>query len=147
MDIKLTLIDFAETCRAAFDTMSTEERGDRFASFPSGTCGDVANLVARLLHEEFHLESEYICGWFNPGESSATHAWVEVDGYIIDLTHDQFAAGPYGTGLSDWVFERSEWHQQLYRNPSAPLLDPGDWPGFPYEAYEALRRSLKRARR
>ena len=56
--------------------------------FPRGACGDSAVLLGQYLQD---------CGfgiWTFNGRSSAhddsTHAWIERDGLIVDVTADQF---------------------------------------------------------
>lgn len=53
--------------------------------FPYGCCGDASNLLAKLLREN-DIEFEYV--WGMRGEQS--HAWLECDDLIIDITADQF---------------------------------------------------------
>ena len=59
--------------------------------FPKGACGETCDLLAQWLWEH-HIESYYYCGRHADG---ATHAWLEADGQIVDITGDQFPEFPY----------------------------------------------------
>ena len=59
---------------------------DWFKDFPNGCCGDTALLLGKYLHEKGFGIPYYVSGWM--GKKS--HAWLELDGLIIDITADQF---------------------------------------------------------
>lgn len=56
-----------------------------FENYPRGCCGDTCNLFARFLAEK-GIQAKYV--WGVRGEQS--HAWLEYNGWVIDLTADQF---------------------------------------------------------
>jgi hypothetical protein len=56
-----------------------------FNCFPRGCCGDSSHLLAKYF-KDANLKPYYVCGWM--GRQS--HAWIELDGLIIDITADQF---------------------------------------------------------
>lgn len=64
-----------------------------FSRFPRGCCGDVAQLLAAYLRDRGHGAFTYVCGSRPDGGDILTHAWLEGDGFIIDITGDQFAEG------------------------------------------------------
>lgn len=56
-------------------------------SFPHGNCGDTSELLQKYLHYKGYSDVEYVNGQHG---GMQTHAWLEVDGLIIDITADQF---------------------------------------------------------
>ena len=57
-----------------------------FKTFPNGVCGDACDMLGQFLQETYGLQSEYVSG----KNGTWTHAWLEIDGLIIDITADQF---------------------------------------------------------
>lgn len=66
------------------------------ADFPSGCCGDTSEVLQVILYNKLGIATEYVTGihYSAEGTSSisngASHAWLEFDGIIIDITADQF---------------------------------------------------------
>lgn len=63
-----------------------------FSKFPSACCGDASDLLAQYLLEN-GIKSTYVCGnryFNNPKEGTQSHAWLLVNGLIVDITGDQF---------------------------------------------------------
>ena len=58
------------------------------ADFPRGSCGDVSELLGQ------YLSDSGLGAWSYPNGTQSdpffTHAWVERDGLIVDITADQF---------------------------------------------------------
>jgi hypothetical protein len=62
--------------------------GVSFASFPRGACGDSSELLGEYLRDSGFGHWTYVSGAIhNPFQS---HAWIERDGVIVDITADQF---------------------------------------------------------
>lgn len=82
--------------RHATDFRSAIERCDRaklypgFQEFPHGACG-IASLYLGCHLAALGYSVYYCCGWLTGG---STHAWLEVDRFLIDITADQFAQAP-----------------------------------------------------
>ncbi|WP_342439962.1 hypothetical protein NSS79_15140 [Paenibacillus sp. FSL L8-0436] len=57
-----------------------------FERSPLGCCGDCSKLMTKYLLEQHYVKALYV--WGMRGEQS--HAWLEYDGLIIDITADQF---------------------------------------------------------
>jgi hypothetical protein len=94
--------------------------------------------MGRIVLERTGHEGIYVCGDGHPAlRSQQSHAWLEVGGFIVDLTHDQFEA----TGLSGWVLENSTWHAMFDREPHALCLLPSLWGEYPVAAYAAMKRA------
>ncbi len=60
------------------------------SGFPAGCCGDATDLLGLYLLKYHSLESNYVCGHGLGDSSNQTHAWLVCQGYIIDITADQF---------------------------------------------------------
>lgn len=139
MDIK-EVQTVAQACRRGLERLSTQS-GSMFCGFPLAACGPAAEIVGRILKEEFGCDGVYVCGnghpRLKPGQS---HAWYETANYIIDITHDQFG----GTGLCGWVFDRSEgWHAEFTELEVRPgFCTPRDWPWYPFDGYLASLQEL-----
>ena len=63
---------------------------NRLEDFPSGCCGVASELLGHYLNTQHGLKAEYICG----ERDGLTHAWLELDGVVIDITGDQFDGRP-----------------------------------------------------
>jgi hypothetical protein len=59
------------------------------ASFPKGVCGAVCFLLGHYLCQNGFPSAEYVNG-IRPSDGES-HAWIEIDGIIVDITGDQFA--------------------------------------------------------
>ena len=55
--------------------------------FPAGACGDAAPLLGQFLLDQGEGEWTYVSG---EREGAWSHAWIEQDGWIVDITADQF---------------------------------------------------------
>lgn len=58
--------------------------------FPSGCCGVASELFGHYLNTQHGLQAEYVCGDLD----GSSHAWLELDGVVIDITGDQFDGRP-----------------------------------------------------
>lgn len=65
-------------------------------SFPKGACGHASELLGRHLRERLSVEPTYVAKDNDaPGGSwRGSHAWLELDGLVIDITGDQFGWEP-----------------------------------------------------
>ncbi len=57
-----------------------------FHEFPMGSCGDASLLLGKYLDEMGLGQFYYVSGHLE----RQSHAWLEKDGVIIDITADQF---------------------------------------------------------
>ena len=57
-----------------------------FHEFPLGSCGDVSLILGKYFDEMGLGQFDYVCGEID----GKTHAWLEKDGIIVDITADQF---------------------------------------------------------
>lgn len=73
--------------RNAFELMDKSNLPVTFNNFPRGACGDTCEILAEILKELGHGSFQYIAGRRENGNS---HAWLECNSTIIDITADQF---------------------------------------------------------
>lgn len=73
--------------RNAITKMSADEfpNSEFLLDYPRGCCGDASNLLAKYFRDN-GIECEYV--WGMCGQQS--HAWLECDNLIVDITADQF---------------------------------------------------------
>ncbi len=57
-----------------------------FEQFPRGACGDTSDLLGEYFYRSQFGIWQYRCGW----RKGHSHAWIEGDGLIVDITADQF---------------------------------------------------------
>lgn len=134
----------AEDCREGLKSLS-DKPASMFSAFPMGSCGPAAEIVGRILKEKAGYDGQYVCGSQHRRlKPSQTHAWYEVDGYIVDITYDQFI----DVGLTGWVFRRGQgWHAEfadLDRRDGFCM--PIGWSCYPHDGYHAVIQAIaKRA--
>jgi len=76
-----------------------------FKRFPYGSCADACDLLGRFF-EEMGID-----GWMcvSGCRDKYTHAWLEKNGLIVDITADQFEDGP-GAVI---VTSDNSWHREF----------------------------------
>lgn len=86
--------------------------------FPQGCCGVVSELLGDYLNTQLGLRAEYVCGERDGG----SHAWLELDGLVIDITSDQFDGRPqvFIGARDDWYASWEESARHIaFHHPSA----------------------------
>ncbi len=81
--------EHAERFRRCLEELDAE-LGHPFLRFPAGSCGDASRLLGQWLTD--HGLSNLVYATAERREKS--HAWLESDELIIDITADQFEDGP-----------------------------------------------------
>lgn len=128
--------------RAAIVRTEPRMRSICLEEFPHGACGDASLLLGEFLNEQGIAECEIVSGRL-PG-TQQTHAWLEVDGFIIDITADQFGKLPV------IVTRDHTWHRRFRLvSRDAVRLDADE--GVLYDdswvtlqqAYEHIKRNLR----
>lgn len=74
-------------------------------SFPKGSCGDASLQLGKYLQQNGYADIRYISGW----RDTMSHAWLLVDGFIVDITADQFQE----ISESVIITEDQSWHRQF----------------------------------
>ncbi len=82
VELKKHVSDF----RGALDRLDWFSMPGDFRKFPLGTCGAISDILAEYLYKQGIQEIEYVSGKHRQN----SHAWLEIAGYIIDITADQF---------------------------------------------------------
>ncbi len=99
--------------------------------FPWGSCGDATPLLGAYLVEHGFGSFSYALGSRHPN-GHHSHAWLEADGVIVDITADQFPEVDQkviATRQSAWhaAFERDEEphpaHYRVYDRRAASELE------------------------
>jgi hypothetical protein len=85
-DLEENLRFIGTRIREFIESTPPHERPERLFTYPKGSCGDTAMLMGTYLIKCGFERVEYVVGI--DGEHS--HAWLECDGFIVDLTADQF---------------------------------------------------------
>jgi hypothetical protein len=93
-------------------------------NFPRGSCGDTSILLGQYFFDQSLGLWEYASGEREPDLHS--HAWLERDGLIVDITADQFE----GVDEPVMVTRDRDWHAQfVYSDARHPAritdYDPG----------------------
>lgn len=118
-----------------------DKPGSTFNGFPRGTCGPASDILGRLIKEQLGADGVYVWAQDHPNlKREQSHAWFEVDGFIIDLTYDQFP----DTGLTGWVFDQSnEWHAKFAEQERRQgFCPPSGWPEYPLDGYAAAKSQI-----
>lgn len=99
--------------RAAFERLDKTNLPVTFRNFPRGACGDTCEVLAEILKDLGHGTFRYVAGRCENGNS---HAWLQYDSVIVDITADQFdeISEPVYLGpLNSWYqsFEVQQEHE------------------------------------
>jgi hypothetical protein len=138
---RIAILDLAVAWRGAIERTP---RGSMptLAQFPRGACGDASLLLGEYLARNGVGSGTYVCGTFRSGPNSgATHAWLDVRGFIVDITSDQFTHGPQ---MAVFVSASSAWHQAMrqQRNHAALSSYDSNAAGELLAWFEAICRHL-----
>jgi hypothetical protein len=89
-----------------------------FQKFPRGACGDASLLLSEFLRRRGFNEIDYVLGWARRGPlPHGSHAWLELEGTIVDITADQFRARPAPPVL---ITKNREWHAHFTEEDRHP---------------------------
>lgn len=132
------LIEISKIFRAAIESIRIENRPPEFKEFPAGACGDATLLLGTYFSDCGILGFEYVSGERGVKAENTwhTHAWLQKENCIIDITADQF---PEVTE-SVIVCENSSWHKTF----TAESMDCSDFRelngnmGYLYSLYEEI---------
>jgi hypothetical protein len=96
--------------RKLMDKSDRSGWGEQFHNFPHGTCGAVAEMFGTYLHDKCAVNVKYVASWHGSDWAKfGSHAWLEVDGWIIDLTCDQFPDIPIS---APYIGRNRTWHSR-----------------------------------
>lgn len=95
----------ATSFRDAIEKCDLASLGITFTDFPRGSCGDVALLLGTFLIENGERPFTEMFGEWGPPERFESHAWIERNGVVVDITADQFDGNDRVI-----VTKKSAWH-------------------------------------
>lgn len=100
------IMDLAAKFRDAIESMEEVEfsKSSWFSNFPRGCCGDTSELLSKYFQQN-GIKAKYVWGMY--GRQS--HAWLEYNGYIIDITAEQFS----GVNQKVIVTKNKEWYSRF----------------------------------
>ncbi len=84
----------ASAVRSAIDRIPNEKRPVTFKNFPRGSCGDAALVLGTYLAVDCKIPGfQYVSGERGcvTERTWTTHAWLERDGLVVDITAEQFS--------------------------------------------------------
>lgn len=103
-----SLFDIACAFRRAIETVPPDARPIGMQRFPRGACGDASLLLGAYLKDKQIEGFNYVCGERGVHEEGTwtSHAWLQKENCIIDITADQFLDAPAAV----IVARPSPWH-------------------------------------
>ena len=104
---EIKLMRLATEFRAAILACDRNSLFITLQNFPNGACGDASYLLAKYFNKKGCGQFEYVLGERIPNFHS--HAWLERNGIIVDITADQFES------ISSPVLVTTDrsWHTQF----------------------------------
>lgn len=119
----------ALNARTFLKNHNNEICSSELAEFPKGSCGFACALLRRWLTEERKIE-----GITNVSSTQGhSHEWLQIGGYIIDITLDQFSNSKEIVLAS----RESDFHEQLKGKPTPPIIN-----GSAYLRSKGLMKNL-----
>jgi len=112
----------------------------KFAAFPKSCCGHASILLALYLRENGFTDVQYVYNGSRGLKIDDSHAWLEVDGIVVDITADQFP----DNANTVIVTEDHSWHSRFYgqQRSSNPLELYGEPENY-RQAYDTVQKVLR----
>ncbi|MCA9277505.1 MAG: hypothetical protein H6815_01805 [Phycisphaeraceae bacterium] len=104
MSIENLLIEHATALRRYLESSHAGTYVEVLKLFPDSCCSVSSKFFLKLLSDKEHIYRGVLVA--NGRRECATHAWAELDEYIIDITADQFS--DFHTPV--FVGKNSDWH-------------------------------------
>ncbi|WP_158682558.1 hypothetical protein [Pseudomonas sp. XWY-1] len=99
-----SLVEIVERFRdAADEVFEAGGAPEHMRGFPRGCCGVMSDMLGEYLNSLGIGVFLYV----RANRAMATHAWVELDGIVIDITSDQFQGRP-----RVYVGEADAWYKK-----------------------------------
>lgn len=106
-----------EIARDVGEFNSSTYRKERMSEFPDDCCDDTADLFTHYLFSKFGVSSIRVDGQYYDSRWKCLcgHSWQETEGFIVDLTGDQFSNDPAICikGKSVYVGKMDAFHKQF----------------------------------
>jgi len=121
--------------RQALANLPENEWPHHWKSFPGGTCSDTSLVLGAFLTDAGFDGFELVSGEGDRRQDGIcpSHAWLQREQLVVDITADQFADGP-GPVV---VTETPEWHRRF----RVMWKDAGDFRDYPPD-YVGTARQL-----
>ncbi|WP_404351689.1 hypothetical protein LG324_03010 [Phycicoccus jejuensis] len=108
-------------------------------AFPKGACGDTCEMLADFLRSRSLGDPTYVTGLSE--DHARSHAWLEIDDLIIDITADQFG------DVEEQVIVTTDrsWHESRF--PSVGRHRPAGlahWDGLTHAEVEDYYSKLEK---
>lgn len=89
MSLERLVYNFRKAIEAA---KKNNEPGELFRKFPDGQCGNTSDILAQYLIDNGFSSVTYVNGTYygDDIDNRQSHTWLLVDGWVIDITGDQF---------------------------------------------------------
>jgi hypothetical protein len=115
---KQHLLQLATRFYAAIESLPPEDRTIGLLDFPDGSCGDASLLFGAYLIDKGVTGFMYVCGQCGDHSQGTwtTHAWLQKERLIIDITARQFSDAPSPIIVED----PSPWHDGFITDPPSP---------------------------
>ncbi|MCF5226031.1 MULTISPECIES: hypothetical protein [Pseudomonas] len=98
----MNVFTVAHAFRASLEALKAQGKlPPHMLNFPQACCGVVSELLGDYLNTQLGLMVEYVGG----DRDGASHAWLELNGVVIDITGDQFHGRP-----AVFIASRDEWY-------------------------------------
>jgi len=135
------LLKLANQFRIALESCPKELLPTNFKKFPRGACGVTCLLLAKWLEENGEGDFYYVSGRRGKGKGVHSHAWLERNGTIVDITADQFQGGtpPVYVGPPSAfhkTFRVDQTHEADFENYNPPSI-----PVTLREAYQRVKNA------
>ncbi len=111
------------TLRSILDESDKSGWGVEWKTFPRGCCGTVAELTQYCVYRIAGMVPTIVRGTkLDASGLPVSHAWVEIDGVVVDLTRDQYHSQTNYIFLNDPFY--GTWTQRREISPQHPA--PGE---------------------
>ena len=110
------LTELATRFRQLIENADREKLTIQFENFPTGSCGDASTLLAQYLIDSGYDTPTYVSAELYNPDLRWGHAWIELDGIVMDITAD----GLFADAPQVIVAENSDWHEIFRRLDEHP---------------------------
>ncbi|WP_373451105.1 hypothetical protein [Comamonas sp. SY3] len=103
--------ELAQRFRTAIENVPVKSRPIGMELFPRGACGDTSLLFGAYLVDHSITGFKWMSGCRGDVRDNTwtSHAWLQRDNLVVDLTADQFPDAPMGL----IIMSPSPWHAQF----------------------------------
>lgn len=103
----------ASKVRSFILSTSPCQRPEGLKRFPNAACGDVTLLLGTALNDVVGIQFDYVAGRLGTSIKTISHAWLEFENLIVDITADQFAE----IDSPVLITESGSWHKRFDGKP------------------------------